>query len=102
MLFTSTKFDTLLESVARQIRARFPPVVANDPERTASQERIEEIVEETFTAALQSEGERRIGLLGRARLRNALRRELREIGYDEKFVNFAVDKFMAQLARGTR
>jgi len=56
MLFTSIKFDTLMEGVARQIRARFPPVVANDPERTTSQERIEEIVEQTFAAALHSEG----------------------------------------------
>jgi|SRR5882724_9741058 len=102
MLFTSIKFDTLMEGVARQIRARFPPVVANDPERTTSQERIEEIVEQTFAAALHSEGEHRIGFVGRTRLRNALRRELREIGYDEKFVNFAVEKFMAQLTRGAR
>ncbi len=99
MLFSSSKFDSLLESVARQVRVRFPPVVANDPERAVSQERIEEIVEEIFAAALRVEREHPIGLVGRARLRNALRRELREIGYEEKFVNFAVETFIAQLTR---
>jgi hypothetical protein len=102
MLFSPREFDTLLESVARQIRVRFPPVVANDPERKVSQERVAEIVEETFAAALQDEREHQIGLVGRARLRSALRRELRELGYEEKFVNFAVETFIAQLTRGPR
>jgi len=99
MLFSSGKFDTLLEGVARQLRVRFPPVVANDPERAVSQERIEEIVEDIFAAALRVERQHPIGLVGRARIRNALRRELREIGYEEKFVNFAVETFMGQLTR---
>jgi len=99
MLFSSSKFDTLLEGGARQLRVRFPPVVANDPERAVSQERIEEIVEDIFAAALRVERQHPIGLVGRARIRNALRRELREIGYEEKFVNFAVETFMGQLTR---
>jgi hypothetical protein len=74
-------------------------VVANDPERTVSQERIKEIVEETIAAAVRSESEQQIGFLGRAELRSALRRELREIGYDEKFVDFAVERFIAPLRR---
>jgi hypothetical protein len=102
MLLSSGKFDTLLESVTRQIRARFPPVVANDPERTVSQERIQEIMDETFAEALRTEREHDVGLIGRVQLRSALRRELREIGYDEKFVTFAVDTFMAQLMRGAQ
>ena len=89
-----------MESVARQVSIRFPPLVANDPERTVSQERIKEIVEETFAVALQSERERQIGFVGKAQLRSAFRRELREIGYDEKFIDFAADRFIARLTRG--
>jgi hypothetical protein len=102
MLFSSGKFDTLLESVAQQISTRFPPVVANDPERTVSQERIKEIVEETLAVALQSERGHQIGFVGRARLKSALRRGLREIGYDEKFIDFAADRFIARLTGGPR
>jgi hypothetical protein len=100
MLFSSRKFQTLLESAARQISTRFPPLVANDPERTVSQERIKEIVEDTFAVALQSEPQHQIGFVGRAQLRSALRRELREIGYAEKFIDFAADRFIARLTRG--
>jgi hypothetical protein len=102
MLFSSRKFQTLLESVAQQIGTRFPPVVANDPERTVSQERIKEIVEETFAVALQSEPEHQIGFVGRTQLRSAFRRELREMGYAEKFIDFAANRFIARLTRGPR
>jgi hypothetical protein len=99
VLFTSRKFDALVKSVAQRISVRFPPVVANDPERTVSQERIKEILEETFAMALQSEREHQIGFVGKAQLRSAFRGELREIGYDEKFVDFAVERFIGQLMR---
>lgn len=101
MLFSPRKFGTLVEGVAQRISARFPPLVANNPERAVSAKRIEEILEETFAAALQSERENQIGFLGRARLRSALRRQLREIGYDEQFVDFAAGKLIEQLTRDT-
>ena len=100
MLFSPRKFGTLVEGIAQRISARFPPLVANNPERTVSEKRIEEILEETFAAALQPERENEIGFLGRARLRNALKRQLREIGYDEQFVDFAAGKLIEQLTRG--
>lgn len=102
MLFSSGKFDALLKTVVQRVGARFPPVVANDPERTVSQERIKEIVEETFAMALQSEPDHQIGFVGRAQLRSAFRRELREMGYAEKFIDFAADRFIARLRRGPR
>jgi hypothetical protein len=100
MLFSSVTSGTLVEGVARRISARFPPVVANDPERAVSPKRIEEILEEIFSVALRAERSKQIGFFGKTVLRNALRRELREIGYDEKFVDFAAEKFIGQLTRG--
>jgi hypothetical protein len=99
MLFSSGRFDALVESVAQRISMRFPPVVANDPERTISQERIKEILGEIFAAALQSGNEYSIGLVGRAQIRGAFRRQLREVGYDEKFVDFVADKFIEHVSR---
>lgn len=99
MLLLARRFDSLVQAIVQQISARFPPVVANDPERAVSQQRIQEILGEVFTGALQAEREHAIGFLGKARLRNAFRRELRETGYDEKFVDFAAEQFIAQLTR---
>jgi hypothetical protein len=102
MLFYSSRFDALVERLAQRVSARFPPVVANDPERVVPQERLDEILRETFATALHAEGTSEMGFIGRATLRNAFRRELREMGYDEKFVDFASEKFVDQFTRGSR
>ena len=99
MLISSTKPGALVEGLAQRIRARFPPVLANDPERTVSQGRIDEILDEIFSPTLKPDREYKVGFVGKAMLKNALKRELREIGYDEKFVDFAADKFIEQLSR---
>jgi hypothetical protein len=100
MLFSSNKFDIPVQRLGQRISVRFPPVIANDPERAVSQMRIQEILDEIFDEALQTEREDQIGFLSKARLKNAFRRELREIGYDEKFVDFATDKLIDRLVRG--
>jgi len=92
------KFDGLVQRVAERVMARCPPVVANNPERTVSQERIEEILEECVAAALQYPRDNRIGFFARAQLKSALRWELREIGYEEKFADLAAEKLMAQIS----
>jgi hypothetical protein len=99
MLFYSSRFDAIAQGVAQRISMRFPPVVANDPERAVPQKRIEEILAETFALALQAGRDDGIGFLGRTWLKSAFRRELREIGYDDKFVAFAADRFVEQLSR---
>ena len=102
MLFSSRKFDTLVQGLGQRISVRFPPVIANDPERTVSRIRIEEILDEIFAQTLQPEREDQIGFVSKARLRNAFRRQLREIGYDEKFVDFTTGKLIEHLMRGVR
>ena len=101
-LFSPTGLDALVQNVAQRVTARYPPLVANNPERTVSQNRVEEILEDTFDGALRFQRETPIGFLARARLRSAFRRELREIGYEDKFVDFAAGKFIEQLTRGMR
>lgn len=100
MLPSSGKFHTLVQGLGQRISLRFPPVIANDPERAVPRRRIEEILDEIFAETLLAERENPIGFLSKMRLRNAFRRELREIGYEEKFVDFATDKLIEQLVRG--
>jgi len=39
-LFTAGRFDALVQRVAQSITVRCPPVIANNPERTVSPERV--------------------------------------------------------------
>jgi hypothetical protein len=97
--FTAGRFDALVQRVAQRITARCPPVIANNPERTVSPERVEEILEDCIAGAFQYQTESRLGFLGRARLKSALRWELREIGYEEKFADLAAEKLAQRVSR---
>jgi hypothetical protein len=98
-LFPAGRFDALVQRVAERVTARCPPVIANNPERTVSEERIEEILEESIAGALQLPLENRMGFLARTRLKSALKWELREIGYEEKFADRAAEKLIEQMLR---
>jgi hypothetical protein len=100
-LFTAGRFDALVRRVAQRITVRCPPVIANNPERTVSQERIEEILEDCIAGALQSPLESNVGFLGRTQLKSALRWDLREIGYEDKFAELAAEKLIERLLRSS-
>jgi hypothetical protein len=99
-LFSADRFDALVRRMAQRITARCPPVVANNPERTVPQKRIEEILNDSIATALHSQPKIHIGFLRRTRLKSALRWELREIGYEERFADLAAEKLAEQLSRG--
>jgi len=100
-LFSFSKTNAFAKSLAQRITTRYPPVIANNPEQIVSQKRIAEILEEIFSGAHQFRGKNRLGRLGRAKLGHAFKWELKEIGYEEKFVEFAAEKLVEQLTRRT-
>jgi hypothetical protein len=97
--FTTGRFDALVRRVAQRITARCPPVIANNPERAVSQQRVEEILENCIGEAFPSSFENRMGFLGRTQLKSTMRWELREIGYEEKFADLAAEKLIARMTR---
>lgn len=96
-----SKVNAFAKIMGQLITTRCPPVIANNPEQIVSQKRMAEILEEIFSSAPQFRGEDRLGILGRAKLGHAFKWELREIGYEEKFVDFAAEKLIERLTRRT-
>jgi predicted metal-dependent TIM-barrel fold hydrolase len=96
-LFSLGKVDALAQSLAQRITTRYPPVIANTPEPVVSQERFEEILDAVFSNELERGS--RYGLAVRVTLGYALRWKLREIGYDDEFVDFAAKKLGQRLTR---
>ena len=99
-LFSFSKVDAFANSLAQRITTRYPPVIANAPEQTVSQRRIEEILDDILSGGELQSGSR-LGILSKAKLGHAFKWKLRESGYDDKFVDFAAKKLRAQLARPT-
>jgi len=94
-VFPEGRFEALVQRVAERVTARCPPVVANNPERAVSEERIEEILDDCIAWALQFPQENRIGFIGRARLKSALPVGAARNRIREKFAELAAEKLIA-------
>lgn len=89
----------LANRLTQRIATRFPPVIANTPEQTVSQQRIEEILQDIFSSEFKRGS--RLGILAKTRLAYAFKWRLREAGYDDKFVDFMTRKLNEQLTGRT-
>ena len=98
---SSAKVDTFAKSMAEGVTRRYPPVIANNPEQTVPPQRVSEILEIAYSGASRFQQESQLGLLGRAKLGNAFKWELREIGYEERFVGLATEKLIEHLTGRT-
>ena len=99
-LFSSSKVDDFAKNLAQDIAKRYPPAIANNPEQMVSQKRLTTILEEAFTRAYQFNQENRLGMFRKAKLGNTFKWELKEMGYEEKFVETATEGLIVYLTRG--
>ncbi|MBI4292658.1 MAG: hypothetical protein HY661_14375 [Betaproteobacteria bacterium] len=99
-LFAASKIDEFAKSLAQDIAKRYPPAIANNPEQMVSQKRLTTILEEAFNRAHQFNREERLGMYKKAKLGNTFKWELKEMGYEEKFVEMATEGLIVYLTRG--
>ena len=98
--FSSGKVGQFARHLAQDVARRYPTAIANSPDQIVSLQRTTEILDEAFARAHQFLLDHPLGAFGRARLGRAFKRELREIGYDETFIELAAAKLAARLAAG--
>jgi len=101
-LFSRSKVDEFAKSLAQDIGKRYPPAIANNPDQLVSQKRLSSILEDAFTRAHEFNREQRLGMFKKAKLGNTFKWELKEMGYDEKFVDMATEGLIVYLTRGPR
>ena len=98
--FSTRKVDEFARSLAQDVAKRYPPAIANNPAQMVSQKRLTGILEESFTRAAEFNRDNRLGWFKKAKLGNEFRWELKEIGYDEKFIDIATEGLIVYLTRG--
>lgn len=86
-------------SLAQEISRRYPSAIANSPEPLVSPRRRFEILEKVFARARQISKENQLGSLARFRMGSALKWHLKEMGYDEKFIEIAAEHLVASFTR---
>jgi len=101
-LFSSGKVGEFAKHLAQDVARRYPTAIANSPDQIVSLQRTAEILDEAFAHTRRFLLEYQLGALGKAKLGRMFKRELREIGYDEAFVELAVAKLANKLAADLR
>jgi hypothetical protein len=101
-LFSRSRIDEFAKTLAQDIAKRYPPAIANNPEQMVSQNRLTSILEEAFARATDFQRQQKLGWFKRAKLVNEFQWELKEMGYDKKFVDLATEGLLVYVTRGAQ
>ena len=99
-IFSTSIVNEFAKTLAADIAKRYPPAIANNPEQMVSHKRLTSILEEAFDKAAVFQKEQRLGWFKRAKLVNEFQWELKEFGYDKKFVEMAAEGLLVYVSRG--
>lgn len=99
-IFSTSKVNEFAKTLAADIAKRYPPAIANNPEQMVSHKRLTAILEEAFNRAAEFQKEQKLGWFRRAKLVNEFQWELKEFGYDKKFVEMAAEGLLVYVTRG--
>ena len=98
--FSTRKAVEFAKALALDVARRYPPAIANNPAKVVSQQRLSDILEEVFARAVEFRRDNKLGWYKRFRLGSEFKWELKEMGYDEKFIDMATGRLVVRLARG--
>jgi hypothetical protein len=89
------KAHEFVGKLAQEISRCYPSAIANSPEPLVSPRRRFEILEKVFANARQFSEEHKLGRFAKISMGSALRWRLKELGYDEKFIEIATEHLVA-------
>ena len=97
-LFAAAPIEAFAKSLAGDIAKRYPPALDKEPGKRPSVNRLTRIMEDACEKATTFRVEHSLGWLGKAKLANAFRWELAELGYQKDFVDFATEAVVVHLS----
>jgi hypothetical protein len=98
-LFRSAEHAAFARTLAADIAKRYAPSLDQQPGKRPSVNRLTRIIEDTCKKAKGYHETHRLGWIGKARFGNAFSWELREMGYQKDFVDFATEAVIVHLSR---
>lgn len=99
--FFSTKaVDSLAKELVADLVRRYPPSSKDIAGKKMSAKGISNILESLYKKAIDFKRSQGLGIYKTARLGNTFRWELKEQGYDEKFIEVATEGLVVYLTRG--
>ena len=98
-LLNRAPLEVFAKQLAEDVARRFPPELDKEPGKRPSVNRLTRIIEDVCKKAVDFKVAHRLGWLGKARLGNAFRWELRSMGYQKDFIDLATEAVIVHLSR---
>lgn len=96
----SKEIDRFAAELAAGLAKRYPPALDASAEKRVSEKRLTKVLEETLAQAVAFQQQQKLGLMGKAKLGNEFKWQLKQLGYTDKFVEVATEGLMVYLTRG--
>lgn len=87
------------KDLAQQIAKRYPPALDASSTKKISVNRVTKVLEDALSRASEFTQTNKLGAIGKARLGNAFKWELKELGYTERFVDVATEGLIVYVTR---
>jgi hypothetical protein len=91
--------EVFAKNLAQDLAKRYPPTLENAPEKKISLKRVTMVLEDAVGKAVKFNKEQKLGVLGKAKLGNTFRWELKELGYSDGFVEVATEALIVYITR---
>ncbi len=101
MFSSSKKINEFAKEIAQSLSKRYPPALDLTPDKKISANRLTKVLEETLARAAEFQREHKLGVLGKAKLGNEFKWQLKELGYSDKFIEVATEGLMVYITRPT-
>ena len=93
--------DEFAKKLADMVAKRYPPTLDQSKEKRVSANRITKVLEDVLDQAADYGKKNRLGVYKKARLANAFKWHLTELGYSDKFVEVATEGLVVYTTRGS-
>lgn len=81
--------DAFAQQLADDLAKRYGPELECDTTKKRNPQRLTKAFDSTFNRAIKFQQEHKLGIYGKARLSNAFKWQLKELGYPDEFVDLA-------------
>jgi len=92
--------DAFAAKLVEMVAKRYPPALDQAKEKRVSANRITKVLEDVLDEAAAYGAQNRLGVYKKARLANAFKWSLKELGYSDKFIEVATEGLVVYTTRG--
>jgi hypothetical protein len=97
--FLRKEIGSFAEALASELGRRFPPSSEERKDKAATNQ-LNSVTSGVYARAVEYRRERALGVYGKAKLGNAFRWKLKEIGYSEKFIDGVMHELVLRISKG--